>query len=179
MTAFPDWFSQNVQNYWNNEFLAFFNEQTGFDIDAVWIDMNEPSNFPCPYPCDRPEATAKEVGFPPPPPPLRLPPRPLPGFPTEFQPPEKNQKREPETDDMNSIERSIFESPPSVKRARPSAAMGLPGRDLIDPPYAVQNAAGSISNLTVDTDIMHQNGYVEYDTHNLYGTSKGPVPRSL
>lgn len=37
VTAFPDWFSSNVQEYWNNEFLQFFNEETGFDIDAVWI----------------------------------------------------------------------------------------------------------------------------------------------
>jgi alpha-glucosidase len=62
--------------------------------------MNESSNFPSPYPCDHPEATAKEVGFPPKPPPLRVPPRPLPGFPSEFQPPPSKSKRE---GDNNSI----------------------------------------------------------------------------
>ena len=48
--------------------------------------------------------------------------------------------------------------------------MGLPGRDLIDPPYSIQNAAGSLSNKTINTDLVHYNGLVEYDTHNLYGT---------
>ena len=47
--------------------------------------------------------------------------------------------------------------------------MGLPGRDLINPPYKIHDAAGSISNLTLDTSLKHANGLMEYDTHNLYG----------
>lgn len=47
VTAFPDWFSQNISEYWVNEFALFFNPETGVDIDALWIDMNEPSNFAC------------------------------------------------------------------------------------------------------------------------------------
>ncbi len=46
---------------------------------------------------------------------------------------------------------------------------GLPGRDLINPPYHIQNAAGSLSNKTINTNIGHYGGWVEYDTHNLYG----------
>jgi len=53
VTAFPDWFHENTQKYWNNEFASFFNPDTGVDIDALWIDMNEPSNF-CEFPCDNP-----------------------------------------------------------------------------------------------------------------------------
>lgn len=48
--------------------------------------------------------------------------------------------------------------------------MGLPGRNVTYPPYEIQNAAGSLSNKTINTDITHYNGLVEYDTHNLYGT---------
>lgn len=47
---------------------------------------------------------------------------------------------------------------------------GLPGRNLTDPPYTIQNAAGALSNKTINTDLVHYNGLVEYDTHNLYGT---------
>lgn len=47
VTAFPDWFSENITAYWDNEFALFFNPETGVDIDALWIDMNEPSNFAC------------------------------------------------------------------------------------------------------------------------------------
>lgn len=60
--------------------------------------------------------------------------------------------------------------------------LGLPGRDLLFPKYAIHNTAaytiednaggGGISNHTVNTDLIHQNGLAMYDTHNLYGTSK-------
>ncbi|KAL1593124.1 hypothetical protein SLS60_010731 [Paraconiothyrium brasiliense] len=58
VTAFPDWFHEKTQDYWNNEFATFFDAETGVDIDALWIDMNEPSNF-CEWPCDNPGASAK------------------------------------------------------------------------------------------------------------------------
>jgi alpha-glucosidase len=55
VAVFPDWFHSNTQQYWDDEFASFFNPKSGVDIDALWIDMNEPSNF-CDYPCDNPEA---------------------------------------------------------------------------------------------------------------------------
>ncbi|KAF2863108.1 glycoside hydrolase family 31 protein [Piedraia hortae CBS 480.64] len=86
VTAYPDWFHPQTQNYWNYEFNTFFNVETGIDIDALWIDMNEPSNF-CGYPCLDPDAEAKSLGDPPRPPPVRLgSPRPIDGFPASFQP---------------------------------------------------------------------------------------------
>jgi hypothetical protein len=67
-------------------------------------------------------------------------------------------------------------------RQAPGQELGLPGRDLLYPKYAIHNAAaftvadnaagGGISNHTVNTDVIHQNGLAMYDTHNLYGTSK-------
>lgn len=47
VTAFPDWFAANITTYWNNEFALFFDPESGVDIDALWIDMNEASNFAC------------------------------------------------------------------------------------------------------------------------------------
>jgi len=55
--------------------------------------------------------------------------------------------------------------------------MGLPGRKLINPPYMIQNAAGGLSNKTLNTDLVHHNGLVEYDTHNLYGTMMSSASR--
>lgn len=59
--------------------------------------------------------------------------------------------------------------------------LGLPGRDLLFPKYAIHNKAayqdswnaghGGISNKTVNTDVIHANSLTMYDTHNLYGTS--------
>lgn len=50
VAIFPDWFAENIEEYWNGEFDIFFDADKGVDIDALWIDMNEPSNFPCNFP---------------------------------------------------------------------------------------------------------------------------------
>lgn len=79
-------FHPNTQGYWNSEFQSFFDPETGVDIDALWIDMNEPSNF-CDYPCADPEYEAQAAGNPPQPPAIRLgAPRAIPGFGSDFQP---------------------------------------------------------------------------------------------
>lgn len=86
VTAFPDWFNPSTQGYWSGEFANFFNAETGVDIDALWIDMNEASNF-CSWPCLDPTAEATSAGDPPRPPAVRLgAPRPIKGFPADFQP---------------------------------------------------------------------------------------------
>jgi alpha-glucosidase len=44
---------------------------------------------------------------------------------------------------------------------------GLPGRNLTNPAYQIQNAIGLIGSKTARTDLIHQGGWTEYDTHNL------------
>ncbi|KAL2871834.1 putative alpha-glucosidase [Aspergillus lucknowensis] len=155
VTVYPDWFHPGIEEYWNGEFNEFFDAETGVDIDGLWIDMNEAANF-CPFPCTDPEKYALENDLPPAPPPVRPNnPRPLPGFPDDFQPaPSKR----------------------SVKRAH-GDKLGLPGRNLLSPPYSIQNAAGPISMNTIQTNVVHAEGYVEYDTHNLYGTMMSSASR--
>lgn len=160
VSVFPDWFHPNAQSYWSGQMSSFFNKDTGIDIDFLWIDMNEPSNF-CSYPCSDAVAFATENGDPPPAPPVRTngPDIALPGFPANFQPGQTN-------------------APPRKRQATALGSMqGLPGRNLIDPPYQIGNAAGSISNKTAATDIVHHNGLVEYDTHNLYGAMMSNASR--
>lgn len=41
---FPDWFNGDTQQYWDEQFLSFFDGETGPDIDGLWIDMNEVSD---------------------------------------------------------------------------------------------------------------------------------------
>ncbi|KAH6884189.1 glycoside hydrolase, family 31 [Thelonectria olida] len=176
VTAYPDWFSENISEYWNGEFARFFDADTGVDIDALWIDMNEPANF-CNFPCDDPFGFAVEGDYPPPAPPVREPPRSLPGWPADFQPGSKAKR---EAGPMKRKARSLEQT--EFVRASDEATgdhMGLPGRDLLNPPYAIHNKAafedswnankGGLSNKTVHTDIIHQNGLAMYDTHNLYG----------
>ncbi|AEO55839.1 glycoside hydrolase family 31 protein [Thermothelomyces thermophilus ATCC 42464] len=183
VTVFPDWFSANITRYWNNEFAQFFSKETGLDIDGLWIDMNEPSNFPCFFPCDDPFSAA--VGYPPDPPPVRpAAPRPLPGWPCEFQPEGSNctQQQEEATPSVSLPRHGI--EPRTAPIANPPRGdnkwKGLPGRDLLFPKYSIHNKAaykdswngkhGGLSNKTVNTDVIHANGLAEYDVHNLYGT---------
>jgi alpha-glucosidase len=74
-----------------------------------------------------------------------------------------------------------------AERQASGKELGLLGRDLLYPKYAIHNAAaytvadnaagGGISNHTVNTDVIHQNGLTMYDTHNLFGTSRCPESR--
>lgn len=271
VTAFPDWFAPGTQGYWNGEFDSFFNADTGVNIDALWIDMNEASNF-CHYPCSDPEAFAASAGDPPKPPAIRLgAPRPIPGFPADFQPECKAEvtfnvnastnfgeniyvygsaitigagdisnavalsadtypiwsatidmpintvvsysyvraeedgsyvyeamNRTLTTGPCNSTNQSTHDtitttSPttssklkraigmahgaPLEKRQSSGDQTGLPDRNLIDPPYTINDVAGSISNLTLDTDLVHYGGWKEYDTHNIYGAMMSEVSR--
>ncbi|KAM3421206.1 hypothetical protein BST61_g1615 [Cercospora zeina] len=276
VTAFPDWFHPNTQPYWNEEFQTFFDAETGVDIDALWIDMNEPANF-CNYPCANPELEAELAGNPPQPPPIRLgSPRAIPGFGPDFQPVCKSVvtfnvnastfygenilvfgsaitigggddtsgaaplsadsypvwsaavdlpantevtyqylRSQPgggfvyESDNRtfttgdcgstSSTEDTITTSSPPqsklvrrfadfshkthhitpiVKRQATGDMKGLPGRDLINPAYQIDNEAGSISNKTADTDIIQHGGWTQYDTHNIYGSQMSEASRT-
>ncbi|KAK0269426.1 hypothetical protein LTR91_020502 [Friedmanniomyces endolithicus] len=275
VTAFPDWFAPGTQGYWDGEFDSFFNAQTGVDIDALWIDMNEASSF-CVWPCTDPEGQAREMGDPPRPPAIRLgSPRNISGFPADFQPQCKAEvtfnvnattffgenilvfgsavpigggndimnavtlgtadypiwsatidmppntvvtyqyvrvepgssyiyeatNRTITTGDCGSTNQTTNDtittsSPPSSKKVKRldgavlsldesplekrqsnGNEVGLPGRDLINPQYTINNAAGSLSNKTLDTDLIHYGGYAEYDTHNLYGAMMSETSR--
>ncbi|KAL3430896.1 glycosyl hydrolases family 31-domain-containing protein [Aspergillus tetrazonus] len=155
VTVYPDWFHPAIQDYWNGEFNKFFDPETGIDIDGLWIDMNEAANM-CTFPCTDPERYSIENDLPPAPPAVRPSnPRPLPGFPDDFQP---------------------VSSKRLSKRAH-GDKLGLPGRNLLRPPYSIQNAAGALSQNTIQTNIGHAGGYVEYDTHNLYGTMMSSASR--
>ena len=156
VTAFPDWFNPDTQGYWSGEFTSFFNPDTGIDIDALWIDMNEASNF-CDYPCLDPQAYATANGFPPAVPPVRASPMLLPGFPSDFQPSSYKKRQAPSNNSM----------------------IGLQNLDYLTPPYAIVNAAGALSEKTIRTDLIHAGaGYAEYNTHNLYGTMMSAASRT-
>ncbi|KAF2861484.1 glycoside hydrolase family 31 protein [Piedraia hortae CBS 480.64] len=271
-TVYPDWFHPNAQKFWTNEFAKFFDEGSGVDIDALWIDMNEASNF-CPYPCSDPVGYAIQQGDPPRPPPIRMgSPRPLPEFGPDFQlrcraevtfnvnattfygenivllgnipsmgsndisnavalsadtypiwsvtidvPADVDisyqyLRAEPDGSyiyestnrtirggDCNStgqvtndeittssptgsskVKRNIAAvNAPAVNARRQTAGnqKGLPGRDLISPAYEINNAAGSISNHTLQSDLVHYGGWVDYDTHDLYGAMMSEASR--
>ncbi|KAK8140364.1 alpha-glucosidase [Apiospora sp. TS-2023a] len=176
VAVFPDWTHPNTSTYWAELIETAFDPETGIDIDGVWIDMNEPANM-CRYPCLDPAGEARKIGVPPDPPPLREPPRALPGFNT------------------SGVEHHlyIFDSPWAQEAMATLKAddhgsqriLGPRNRDhdqkdlLLEPPYSIHNGgpSGKISDLTVPTNIVHANGMREYDIHNLYGMMMGIVTR--
>ncbi|KAH9514808.1 hypothetical protein Btru_023694 [Bulinus truncatus] len=44
VTFYPDYTNDDIQDWWT-EWIQFYREDVGVDVDALWIDMNEPSNF--------------------------------------------------------------------------------------------------------------------------------------
>ncbi|EIM82359.1 alpha-glucosidase [Stereum hirsutum FP-91666 SS1] len=142
VTVYPDWFHPNISDYWTNEFAMFYNPDTGLDIDGAWIDMNEPSSF-CTYPCDDPFEQAREQDLPP--------------------------NRTTAAPDPSTPIFDDYTSNVTLKR-RDFPIPSHDGEDVLIPPYAIDNAAVTLSNKTGYTDASHANGLLEYDTHNIYGT---------
>ncbi|KAM3431100.1 hypothetical protein MY4824_007301 [Beauveria thailandica] len=139
--AYPDWFAANTSSYWNNEFAEFFSPETGVDIDYLWIDMNEPSNF-CEFPCDNLHRR-RELG------------------------PSQQQQQQQQV--MSGGE---------DETATAARHKGLPGRDLLFPPYRINTHDGGLPNKTARPDLVHANGLTLYDTHNLYGSMMSSFSRA-
>lgn len=191
VTAFPDWFHPDTQEYWTNEFLEFFDADTGVDIDALWIDMNEAANFN--FFGEDPQQSADDRGFPPTRPSLRSAPRPIPGFPQAFQP-DPNSPYPPDSigyappwlspPASPNTKRGGVANPMLEKRqVQAQDPIGFPNRNLLEPPYQIDNANtvetyGGVSNFTLDTDILHFDGHVELDVHNLYGAMMSEFSRN-
>ncbi|KAK6857859.1 alpha-glucosidase [Apiospora arundinis] len=203
VTAYPDWFHPDVQEWWNREFVEFFSADKGMDIDALWIDMNEAANFNS-FGAD-PRETEKSQGFPPQRPVLRDQPWPIPGFPAEFQPgsspyppdswayappwlaapSDPNHGKKRSIDSSASLHSSIVTRQEHVAPAPNASAIGFPrsSYELLAPKYQIKNANtadayGGASNKTLDTDIIHYDGHVELDVHNLYGTMMSTASRN-
>ncbi|KAF9528421.1 alpha-glucosidase [Crepidotus variabilis] len=49
--------------------------------------------------------------------------------------------------------------------------------DYLNPPYAINDPYGPIAAHTGSTEIVHANGLVEYNTHNLFGTMMSMTTR--
>jgi alpha-glucosidase len=153
VVVWPDWFNSKTTGYWTNEFKLFFNPDNGIDIDGAWIDMNEPASF-CNYPCSDPWAEAVRQGLPP----NRTSSPPNPSAPLP----------------ISSTVAKIWNSNSNdwSKRA-PSDANNY--SDILFPPYAINNAAGNLSERTAFTNVVHANGLTEYDTRMYLLKKEIPV----
>ncbi|KAH7098299.1 glycoside hydrolase family 31 protein [Auriculariales sp. MPI-PUGE-AT-0066] len=161
VTVYPDWFHTSTQAFWTDEVQRFFNPETGWDIDGLWIDMNEPSSF-CSYPCD---AEEEAIGYPP----GRLSAPPDPDTPifTRVSKQARRAKR-----DIVEVVEFVANEAKVVAELLDFNTHTLSDQDLLEPLYKIRNDAGNgaLSASTIYTNAKHQNGLLEYDVHNLYGT---------
>jgi alpha-glucosidase len=155
VVAWPDWFAPQTSDWWTDEFARFFSAENGINLDGIWVDMNEASNF-----CPNPECTPFPEGNPPAPQHAPRPNtgRPIPGFPADFQPTSSN---------------SSLKS-----RDEPSGQMkGISNREWFTPKYTVYNHRGNLADFTIQTNTTNFDGTKQYDTHNMYGHMMGLTTR--
>ncbi|KDQ34176.1 glycoside hydrolase family 31 protein [Pleurotus ostreatus PC15] len=160
VTVYPDWFHPKAQDYWTNEFKIFYDPEDGIDIDGAWIDMNEPASF-CNLPCTDIFDQAVQQALPPP----RSSPPPDPNTPIFGGADVDNNTKRGET--------AIYRQHIGLNRRQSED-----DRDVLNPPYAINNAAGALSSKTAFVDAIHANGVLEYDAHNLYGTMMSTATRN-
>lgn len=55
---------------------------------------------------------------------------------------------------------------------------GLSGRDLLDPPYKINNTDGPLYANTIWPDLPQYGGYANYDLHNLFASGMITATRS-
>lgn len=153
--VWPDWFAPNTQKWWTDEILTSFDADTGIDLDGIWVDMNEASNFCEDQNCN-PRQKAINDGIPPIPENAPRPNtgRPIPGFPDSFQPTSSRKAR-------SSSALSRRQSEGSMK--------GYPDREWFYPKYHINSHRGDLSQYTIYTNTSNYDGSWQYDTHNVYG----------
>jgi len=167
--VWPDWFAPNTQEWWTNEIETSFSKDTGIDLDGLWVDMNEASNFCADQKCN-PRAQAISEGTPPLPTNSPRPNtgRPIPGFPTSFQPgsnlstARSVQARNVQVPEAKSIETRSTE-------LEVGEAKGFQDRDWFYPKYHINSHRGDLTQYTIYTNTSNHDGSRQYDTHNFYG----------
>lgn len=159
--AWPDWLAENTNGWWSNEITTFFNPENGVDIDGIWVDMNEASNF-CPdITCEGQGAYqyAEANNVPPDPPPVRGDNRPeIPGFPTSFQPGSSGTKLKKRRVNPNLQPPQFGQSKGTIQRD-----------DILEPRFNINGKYERISDKTIWVNTTNADGTLQYDTHNLYG----------
>jgi alpha-glucosidase len=169
--AWPDWFAPQTQTWWTDEITRAFNPDSGIDLDGIWVDMNEASNF-----CTNKDCDPYPVGNPPAPqhPPRPNTGRPIVGFPPSFQPGSNS------TVEARGIKSLYTRQSKNTVKAEVTKTIcprqdsngtkkGLPNRDLFTPKYTIASHGGQLSDITITTNTSNYDGTVQYDTHNLYG----------
>ncbi|THV53748.1 hypothetical protein BGAL_0043g00340 [Botrytis galanthina] len=169
-TVFPDWIGSvlngtGAHQWWSDELTAW---HSNFSFDGIWIDMSEVSSF-CVGSCGSNNLTLNPVH----------PPFLLPGEPgnIDFIYPEgfnlTNATEAAAASSASASQSSAYatstasSTSSSTSYIRTTPTLGV--RDIIYPPYTINNFLGSLDVHAVSPNATHHGGTQEYDYHNLFG----------
>ncbi|KAG9005981.1 hypothetical protein FRB93_009082 [Tulasnella sp. JGI-2019a] len=178
-TTFPDWFAKNTISWWTD---ALRNWTTmGVNFSGIWLDMNEVSSF-CEGSCGI-GANLSNTSTP-----FILPGEPgnlITNYPECYNAtisgPSGNitvngtltcNQTESSTQQHKREVRAPVELKTSKMQKRGLGSAAGSDVNLNYPPYTIHNGYGKLSLKTVATNATHAGGYVELDTHNLFGTTE-------
>ncbi|KAI0778948.1 glycosyl hydrolases family 31-domain-containing protein [Trametes elegans] len=150
-TVFPDWFANHTAAFWAEALKNW--TDLGVEFSGIWLDMNEASSF-CVGSCGS-SADLSNTSTP-----FILPGKPgnpVTGYPEGYDP------------IVSGPSGNITVNGTSTLRKRGIGAGNQIHVDLNDPPYAIHNGAGDLSQKTIAPNATHAGGYAELDVHNLWG----------
>ncbi|KAI0040571.1 glycoside hydrolase family 31 protein [Auriscalpium vulgare] len=166
-TVFPDWFGENTDKWWLEALGNWSN--SGVEFSGLWLDMNEISSF-CEGSCGT-GADLSNTSVP-----VLLPGDPgslvteyPEGYNSTISGPSGNVTVNGTLTYGAGQNTSSDTFVPSTLLKRGLGAAGEPGVDLNVPPYAIHNGFGKLAVHTLAPNATHHGGYVELDTHNVWG----------
>ncbi|KAJ7064072.1 glycosyl hydrolases family 31-domain-containing protein [Mycena amicta] len=161
-TVFPDFFAPHALAWWT-EALSNWSKE-GVEFSGIWLDMNEASSF-----CDGSCGTGIDISNTSTP--FILPGEP--GNPVSDYPEGYNASLWGPSGNITingTLTYGVDPAPESALAARGIGAGDQTGIEVNTPPYAIHNANGRLSLHALATNATHSGGYLELDTHNLWGT---------
>ncbi|KAJ7240162.1 glycosyl hydrolases family 31-domain-containing protein [Mycena haematopus] len=158
-TVFPDWFAPNALSWWTEGLKNW--SAGGVEFSGIWLDMNEASSF-----CDGSCGTGIDISN-------TSTPFLLPGMPgnlvTDYPEGYNATISGPSGNITVNGTLTYGATAGSTLSTRGIGAGNQTGVELNTPPYAIHNANGRLSSHGLATNATHHGGYVELDTHNLWG----------
>ncbi|KAG6370671.1 glycoside hydrolase family 31 protein [Boletus reticuloceps] len=156
-TAYPDWFAENTQAWWTDALTNW--TELGVHFSGLWLDVNEASSF-CSDSCGT-GANLSAVQ------PFNVIGTVVTGYPECY-----NETLWGPSGNMTINGTSTNSCPPGTTETlskRGTGVGGEPNVNINNPPYAIHNGYGGLSQHTLATNATHSGGYIELDVHNLFG----------
>ncbi|KAL4803698.1 glycosyl hydrolases family 31-domain-containing protein [Aspergillus unguis] len=162
-TVFPDWHHPDVNDYWANELVTWYEK---FKFDGIWYDMGEVSSF-CVGSCGSHERTLNPVH-----PPFRLPGEPGNidyNYPEGFDKSNATEAASASAASSRQAAATETSTTTSSPYLRTSPTPGV--RNVNYPPYVINHVqtGHDLAVHAVSPNATHVDGVEEYDVHNLYG----------